>query len=1110
MESFSLKPYIKKQILLEADELEKSARKLKELQTTLVWDVLSDKSFAMKLSKWVNLPDEKFQRYGDIPKSKHLSSNQIKNLIQMGPNAGPFGPWAIWDSKKNPPRPGSTSVEKGKWYGVNKFIRWSKAPSGERATPGNMGKLYSNVLWPKEIESLRVGAEGEAAQAVDAAASTVEPEQKMQKMSDADFSKYTWKKYGSIAVAQQMSSWSVSPTKKKSLQKVVRELLKLFGMKEYITGKEAANIYDGDTKVDSFLKVFMSMGVNPDESIISNDQRAFKLDDFDLLKGFLAGKNALYFEKGEGDEFRWVAEPSKTSATSKSTVTRKTLLSKEVDPTKYVPGMLAYASTKFGQEKVLDFIKRHIENPKPFAKIKMGGQKIPANIFYDENYINSHWQHWASAGGGIKTMPIWDKTESRWIPNRTGKSPIEQDDIKTSIRRTSQKKDPGGIKSDADSDSTKSVASIMLAALGLLGPMGAGLATSITAVNTALTAQGLAGAGLGLLGMKYGSLSDEQKQLLTMHSSSFTVAMLQDMRAFQVTHYADSFESQIGDPSTLYIRMIGKMPDLTATQVANFRRTLRIVGTLEQQQQSTKTQNYLDNFESIASAKDNRSFMRSALDMLNEKPFTPNKPPKLDKYGVSAEQLADANTVLSAMGLKGWKFVQPEDNKDEIPAQSDAASTSTMAKSEVNEETGELEHFIVQTKTPQRNPDDEISNEPEAEEVNKIKVPSRTVAEHTVEEISKLVIKTNGFVPPANLVVKAVTTAVAETEVDIGKLENPPDESCEWWWEPGTSNKKISGENGKPGPAFVCVAYKRTKDAQKVINGVHKKIEANEEVKAFVENPADTAIHLGSDEKKNPETKIEPPVPPEDTGLTPEQIKAIIRRLSKGGHKSGPRDPNIAWDDNLQKILKIGANGSTADFKKRWKEVADIVTNSTSPTPPIETLDSVGASVVKAGTPMKMYDDALKSGPGAEIMQQVLDSDPNFAKIWNARKSKTFKLPGHVAIFYYFGWPIQVAVDDKEYVALTGTKTKSRDPKDVSAEQPDIAKHLKVLLGDAQFKAWQQTTKELTRQEKLCLLDMILKGNTLVIAGTKQKPIDYQDMSLDQLRGTVNVSGATT
>ena len=50
MELFSLKPYIKKQILLEADEIKAQTRELREMQTTLVWDVINDKSFANKLN----------------------------------------------------------------------------------------------------------------------------------------------------------------------------------------------------------------------------------------------------------------------------------------------------------------------------------------------------------------------------------------------------------------------------------------------------------------------------------------------------------------------------------------------------------------------------------------------------------------------------------------------------------------------------------------------------------------------------------------------------------------------------------------------------------------------------------------------------------------------------------------------------------------------------------------------------------------------------------------------------------------------------------------------------------------------------------------------------
>ena len=155
--------------------------------------------------------------------------------------------------------------------------------------------------------------------------------------------------------------------------------------------------------------------------------------------------------------------------------------------------------------------------------------------------------------------------------------------------------------------------------------------------------------------------------------------------------------------------------------------------------------------------------------MLNEEPFktdiTPNTSPDLGKFTVSAEQLADANTVLSAMGVKDWKFVQPEDNKDSDPEGEAVAtsSTSTNAVSEVNEETGELEHFVVQTQNLPRNLDNEISDEGETKVVNKVKVQSRTVAEHVTQETGKLAKTTNGYVVDAKLLVPVVTKAIEES-----------------------------------------------------------------------------------------------------------------------------------------------------------------------------------------------------------------------------------------------------------------------------------------------------------------------------------------------------------
>ena len=191
--------------------------------------------------------------------------------------------------------------------------------------------------------------------------------EKLEKMPDEEWEKYEWKNWGKIDVAQQISSWSTSPTKKDALRRELKKLLKLFGDKEYIVGKKASAIYRGDIKTSSYGKVFMSMGNNTDKWAWSNSKRAFTLISPDLLQGFLNGKNALYFNK-QGNKFYWEDEPSAAGGqTGKSKVKRDTLLSKEVDPAKYVPGLLSYASTKFGKKKVLDFIKKHMENPEPFA-----------------------------------------------------------------------------------------------------------------------------------------------------------------------------------------------------------------------------------------------------------------------------------------------------------------------------------------------------------------------------------------------------------------------------------------------------------------------------------------------------------------------------------------------------------------------------------------------------------------------------------------------------------------------------------------------------------------------------------------------------------------------
>ena len=121
--------------------------------------------------------------------------------------------------------------------------------------------------------------------------------EKLEKMPDEDRKKYEWKNWGKIDVAQQISSWSTSPTKKDALRRELEKLFKLFGNKEYIVGKKASAIYKGNIKTSPYGKVFMSMGNNTDKWGWSNSKRAFTLISPDLLQGFLNGKNALYFNK---------------------------------------------------------------------------------------------------------------------------------------------------------------------------------------------------------------------------------------------------------------------------------------------------------------------------------------------------------------------------------------------------------------------------------------------------------------------------------------------------------------------------------------------------------------------------------------------------------------------------------------------------------------------------------------------------------------------------------------------------------------------------------------------------------------------------------------------
>ena len=441
MESFSLKPYIKKQILLEAEKEEAQKEKLFRNMTALVWDAFSDKSFAGKLSKWVNMPQEKFNRYNNIPKSKHLSSVQIKKMIQAGPNAGPHTAWMGWRAGTNPPTPDSASVEKG-WFGDRTKYEWSKAPS-EKITDHNGFMDHFNI---------HTGGDRDIRNDVEKIWNTQQKDKKekikqqeikdttpLEKMPEQDLKKYKWENYGKLVVAQQMSGLANSKKNRDGVKDKIRELIKLFGGKEYITGKEAAAIYRGDTKAfdgspeSSFYKVFMRMGVNPDESIISNDQRAFKLIKPEILKGFLKD-GGLYFTK-DGDTFSWTNDVKKASSADKTVGKEGGLFSDDVDPMKYVPGLLAFASTRDGAVKLQKFLMDLMAMPvgiethkkQRHAKINVGDDKhgyidVPAKIFIDggTTYVNQQWQNWAEKEGTDKTMPLWDDGE--WKFNDTGKS----------------------------------------------------------------------------------------------------------------------------------------------------------------------------------------------------------------------------------------------------------------------------------------------------------------------------------------------------------------------------------------------------------------------------------------------------------------------------------------------------------------------------------------------------------------------------------------------------------------------------------------------------------------------------------------------------------------
>jgi len=960
MESL-LKPYIKKQILLEADEEEKQIRKLREKMTTLVWDIANDESFANELSKWVNMPEEKFVRHhqgGNSPKSKHLSRVEIKNMIQAGVNTGPHTVWMNWKANTNPPRPNNAKWE-DQFIGSRTTYEWSKAPSGD-FTPATMGDLYPGIIWPKEIASLKVDAEGEAARANDDAAvmaSKVKPKPEMQKMSDVDWNRYKWRNWGKIDVAQQMSNWSNDPGQKKdALKREIHELLKIFGDKEYITGKEARNIKTG--KLSAFKKVFMSIGQDPEKSFLSNDQYAVKLISPDLLQGFLNDEHGLYFDK-QGDEFFWRTKPAGGDKLGSGGSTGDTVgkeggwFSDDDDPKPYVDAFLSYATIH--PDKIKKYILKQANEPDPYkarhAVINLGSDKhgvnkIPAKIFMDKNYVNQHWKYWATNNGTKETLPIWDG--KGWKENTTGKTSADTEDI----------------------------------------------------ISTRRKALKLAGSD---------SLSKTQKQQLVKMSMAYYLAMLEDMEGdHQAKGHASAFKQELAskfDASNMFTVLMKKNPNITADMLDSFRQTIRVSGTLKKLSgenvvpTTVKPPGGLRFNNTGAIVRDSanlnlRNLINLTTPLFEAPPEIPidSSDDILATDNVTDAELVTANAILKAMGMSGtWRFVQPDDNRDQFGdagVKRDVGGHVTTVR-DIHPKTGEVTVKQYGNKKTTKQ-----GVEKDGKKYVGTPVKARNAAE------AELAVEIANFNLGAGTL--KAKTAVAQIEKTVDEL--------------GINTETA----GREEMAQVIAAFKESDWATE-----------------FVENPKDDDLIMKGDDEKVDPTIVKPPVPPvpKESKLTQEQIDAIKRRLSKGGHKAGPRDPGLAWDDNLQKILKIGASGSTADFKTRWKEVADIVTNSTSPTPPTETLDGVGATVIKAGDPMKMYDDALKSGPGAEIMQQVLDSDEKFASVWNARKGKTFKLPGHVAIFYYFGWPIQVAVNDEEYVALKKKEAEKSDaPPDASSD----------------------------------------------------------------------------
>ena len=840
MELFSLKPYIKKQILLEDEKEEAQKEELFRNMTALVWDAFSDKSFAGKLSKWVNMPQEKFNRYNNIPKSKHLSSVQIKKMIQAGPNAGPHTAWMGWKAGTNPPTPDSVSIDKG-WFGDRTKYEWSKAPS-EKITDrdGFMDRFKIHTGGDRDVRNdmMKTFHTQRKDKREKAKQQEIKDTKPLEKMPVQDVQKYEWENYGKLVVAQQMSGLANSKNDKDGVKDKIRELIGLFGGKEYITGKEASAIYRGDAKVfdgspeSAFYKVFMSMGVNPDKSIISNDQRAFKLIKPEILKGFLKG-DGLYFTK-DGDTFSWTNDIKKASSADKTVGKEGGLFSDDVDPMKYVPGLLAFASTRDGAVKLQKFLMDLMAMPvgiethkkQRHAKIKVGDDKhgyidVPAKIFIDggTTYVNQQWQNWAEKEGTDKTMPLWDDGE--WKFNDTGKSPA-----------TTSWGDLESLEGDDDE--------------------------------------------------------------MAMKSADFYHKITLNVRQHQ-SKIADEFIAELDKLKewgtvNFFKELLSNNPDLSVDMLNDFRHVLGTKGTLKRKEQegaASSIEPSNSQFSGVELGPSGAIVRSSAnLNLRNLIDLTTTLfEAEDDEPKVTAQQLANANEVLKAIGMSGW-------------------------------------HFSMAKPTP---------------------------------------------------------------------IEPPEDQDKEEWIDTDKDDEFVDPD-------------------------------------------------IKDDEE---EVIVEPKPKPEWTDA---HLKAIMVRLSKNGHKSGPRDPGGIWSKKLQAVLKIGATGSTADFKKRWNDVAKVVKNSTigkfkKVPPPIPTIPW-GGKVISKGTPIKMYDPELANPDAVEIINAVKKKYPNFAKVWEARKNKPFKLTGDAVVFYYFGIAIQVAATPDQYRAMVGKKKPAPKPElgPTIAQAPGLGK----------------------------------------------------------------------